>query len=34
VMADYVADPLGEALYKPLLEKLEQTQNFDWQPIE
>jgi hypothetical protein len=34
VMADYITDPVGDALYKPLLEKLEQTQNFDWQPIE
>jgi hypothetical protein len=34
VMADYVADQIGESLYKPLLKKLEQTQDFDWQPIE
>lgn len=34
VMAEYAESPVGRALYKPLLEKLEQTQNFDWQPIE
>jgi hypothetical protein len=34
VMAEYAESPVGRALYKPLLEKLEQTQDFDWQPIE
>lgn len=34
VMADYVSDPIGQALYKPLLEKLDRIENFDWQPID
>ena len=34
VMADYVSDPIGKELYEPLLEKLNLTENFDWQPID
>ena len=34
VMADYVADPIGKELYKPLFEKLDFTENFDWEPFD
>lgn len=30
VMSDYVEDPIGRELYKPLFDKLEWTENFDW----
>lgn len=33
VMADYVSEPVGNALYEPLFNKLDRIENFDWQPI-